>query len=93
MLQDDHKIQEREKILDWISTFDNESKHDAIRMPRVAGTGEWLTDTEEFKTWRMSVESPSVLWCTYRRKSCLPFPDRSLSHEICLENIRSLDVL
>ncbi|CAD6591949.1 MAG: hypothetical protein ASARMPREDX12_005515 [Alectoria sarmentosa] len=63
ILQNDHKIQEREKILDWISTADNESKHNAIRMPRVAGTGEWLTDTEEFKTWRMSVESPSMLWC------------------------------
>lgn len=61
-------------------------------MPRVAGTGEWLTDTEEFKTWRMSVESPSVLWCTYRRKSCLLFPDRTLSPEICLGSVRSLDI-
>lgn len=63
MLQDDRKAQEREKILDWISTFENEGKHNAIRMPRVAETGEWLTDTQEFMNWRNGVESPSVLWC------------------------------
>lgn len=63
MLRSDRKAQEREKILDWISTFGNESKHNAIRMPRVAETGEWLTDTEEFMTWRNGMKSPSVLWC------------------------------
>ena len=65
MLQNDRKAQEREKILDWTSTFENESKHNAIRMPRVAETGEWLKDTKEFMTWRIGVESPSVLWCAY----------------------------
>ena len=63
ILQNDRAAQEREKILDWTSTFDNESKHNAIRVPRVAGTGEWLTNTKEFETWRMGVESPSMLWC------------------------------
>lgn len=63
ILQKYPKIQEREKILDWISNSDSESKHNAIRMPRVEGTGEWLTETKEFKAWRISVESPSVLWC------------------------------
>ena len=69
MLENDHKDQRREKILDWISTSENESKHNAIRMPRVPGTGEWLLDTEEFTTWRMGEDSPSVLWCMYHRRS------------------------
>ena len=65
MLENDRKDQRREKILDWMSTSENESKHNAIRMPRVPGTGEWLLETEEFMTWRMGEESPSVLWCKY----------------------------
>ena len=65
MLQNDRQTLERKKTLDWISTFEDESKHNAIRMPRVAGTGEWLINTQEFMTWRMGVEHPSVLWCTY----------------------------
>ena len=65
MLQDDREALRREKILDWISTLENESKHNAIRMPRVEGTGEWLLNTKEFMTWRMGMKSPSVLWCTY----------------------------
>ena len=70
LLQDDHKAQERERILDWISTFDNESKHNAIRRPRVAETGEWLTATKDFETWRVGVDSPSLLWCTYQWTKC-----------------------
>ena len=62
-MQNDRNSQEREKILDWISTFENESKHNAIRMPRVAETCEWLMDTEEFMTWRKGVDLPSVIWC------------------------------
>ena len=71
MLEDDRKAQRREKILDWISTSENESKHKAIRMPRVPGTGEWLLETEEFMTWRMGEEPPSVLWCMCPRSSSL----------------------
>ena len=71
MLQSDGEARRREKILDWISTSESESKHNAIRMPRVAGTGEWLVNTDEFMTWRMGVDYPSLLWCTYRRSLCL----------------------
>ena len=49
-------------------------------------------DTEEFKTWRMSMESPSVLWCTYRRNPCLLFPDRALSLDTRLGSVHSLDI-
>lgn len=49
-------------------------------------------DTEEFKTWRMSVESPSVLWCTYRRNPGLLFPDRALSLDTRLGSVHSLDI-
>lgn len=63
MFENDRKDRRREKVLDWISTLEYESKHNAIRLPRVAGTGEWLLDTENFMAWRMGEEWPSVLWC------------------------------
>ena len=61
MLQDDREALRREKILDWISTLENESKHNAIRMPRVEETREWLLNTKEFMTWRIGMKSPNVL--------------------------------
>ena len=82
MLQNDHLAQEREKVLDWISTLGTESKHHAVRMPRVAETSEWVMETEEFKTWRKGAEAPSVLWCTCQRIS-LPLSGSRPEFETC----------
>lgn len=62
-LRNHHEVQDREKTLNWISTFEYEMKHHAIRMPRVEGTGEWLLDREEYRQWRDDEDSPKVLWC------------------------------
>ncbi|KAL9123429.1 MAG: hypothetical protein Q9187_000030 [Circinaria calcarea] len=62
-LRNHREVQERENILNWISTFEYEQKHHAIRMPRVEGTGEWLLDRNEFRQWRDDKDSPKVLWC------------------------------
>ena len=62
-LRNHREVQDREKTLNWISTFGYEKKHHAIRMPRVDGTGEWLLDREEYWQWRDDKDSHKVLWC------------------------------
>ena len=63
MLAIDRKAQERNKILEWISTQDYNSKHSAIRVSRVNGTGQWLLDHPTFQVWRDDTESNNLLWC------------------------------
>lgn len=58
---------ERESFLDWISTFDFEKVHDSIYAKRHEGTGDWLIQTEEFRTWFSSSKS-SLLWCYGKRE-------------------------
>ena len=56
-------VEEREKLLDWISPIKHEQKHHDVRVPRVDGTGEWLLQKKEVQSWR---DEPSlrtnVLW-------------------------------
>lgn len=79
MLQDDRAVRSREKILNWISTFEHERKHHGIRMPRVKGTGEWLLNSNELQRWRDDLHAPNVLWCHGIQGSgksvltCVPF--------------------
>lgn len=56
-LQDHHAAEEREKILDWLSAVKHEQKHHDVRLPRVAGTGEWFLESDEFRQWRGSVKN------------------------------------
>ena len=58
---------ERECFLDWISTFDFEKVHDSIYAKKHEGTGDWLIQTEEFRTWFSSSKS-SLLWCYGKRE-------------------------
>lgn len=64
MLQDHHAAEERGKVLDWISADAHEQKHHQIRLPRVAGTGDWFLELDEFCQWRDSTNaSDNVLLC------------------------------
>lgn len=64
ILQNHHAAEEREEILDWISTVKHEQKHHDIRLPRVQGAGEWFLELNEFKCWREETLSASnVLLC------------------------------
>ena len=38
-------------ILAWLSPLDPKLRHQGIRDGRVEGVGEWLLQTEEFRSW------------------------------------------
>lgn len=42
---------EDEEMLDWLSAPYHSQKHDEIKSKRVAGTGDWLLQTQEFQKW------------------------------------------
>ena len=42
---------ERSNILAWLSPLDPKSRHQDIREQRVENVGEWLLQTEEFRSW------------------------------------------
>ena len=58
---------ERSNILAWLSPLDPKSRHQDIQDHRVESIGEWLLQTEEFRSWQAdSGESESdeaVLFC------------------------------
>ena len=63
-VQDHYAAEERDKLLDWISVDPHEQKHHQIRLPRVAGTGDWFLELGEFWRWRDSSSvSDNVLLC------------------------------
>lgn len=64
MLLDDRDEKLRFQILNWISTLEYDQKHNAVRLPRVAGTGAWLIERAEFTEWYDdAVSSSNGLWC------------------------------
>ena len=52
---------ERRKVLDWIQPYDPCQNHEMSLRLRHPGTGLWLTESGEFKSWLTS--SPARLWC------------------------------
>ena len=42
---------DRSNILAWLSPLDPRSRHQDIQDRRVENTGEWLLETEEFRSW------------------------------------------
>ena len=58
---------ERPQILAWLSPLDPKSRHQDIQDRRVEGIGEWLLQTEEFRSWqadsRGDESDNAVLFC------------------------------
>ena len=52
---------EARKALDWLAGTDASSKHQAVRKPRLANTGQWFIGGESFKEWQKC--SKPILWC------------------------------
>jgi len=42
---------DRSNILEWLSPLDPKSRHQDIQDRRVESIGEWLLQTEEFRSW------------------------------------------
>jgi len=57
---------DRPQILAWLSPLEPRLRHKAIQESRVKNVGEWVLETEEFKSWYGSGGSESdkpVLFC------------------------------
>jgi len=58
---------DRSNILAWLSPLDPKSLHQDIQDRRVEGIGEWLLQTEEFRSWhagsRGDESDKVVLFC------------------------------
>ena len=53
--------EERQKILDWIQPYDPHQNHEMSLRLRHPGTGLWLIESNEFKSW---LRCPSAkVWC------------------------------
>ena len=58
---------DRSNILAWLSPLDPKSRHQDIQDRRVESIGEWLLQTEEFRSWHTSSgrdqSDNAVLFC------------------------------
>ena len=45
---------EKRAVLEWLSPLEPRERHQAIRVDRVAGLGDWLLFTSEFARWSES---------------------------------------
>ena len=58
---------ERSQILSWLSPLEPNVRHHDVRDRRVEGVGEWLLQTEQFRSWCTGSEGGEsdhgVLFC------------------------------
>ncbi|KAI5784286.1 hypothetical protein FPQ18DRAFT_298011, partial [Pyronema domesticum] len=60
-IQDRLEDSERSSILEWISTIPYRSHHERINAERLEGTGKWLLEREDYRTWISSSVSKLLL--------------------------------
>ena len=60
----------RSEILEWISNVPYTSHHKLVMEGRLAGTGKWIFEREEYHTWRSSSASKLLLLRGIRMSSC-----------------------
>jgi hypothetical protein len=51
----------KHQILNWIWTGDTWKKHKFLHQKRVPGTGEWVLNSSEFKSWDSGDQSTSLI--------------------------------
>jgi len=60
-------VDDRSEILAWLSPLDPKLRHQDIQSRRVENVGEWLLQTEEFRSWYAGSEGGecdnAVLFC------------------------------
>ncbi|CAG8960230.1 hypothetical protein HYFRA_00012749 [Hymenoscyphus fraxineus] len=64
-----HNAQERETIIEWLSSMNFLAAQNDIHRRRQEGTGEWLFKTPEYEAWLNGNER--ILWCSGSRKHTL----------------------
>ncbi|GAB1312273.1 hypothetical protein MFIFM68171_02483 [Madurella fahalii] len=63
MLENSLARNQRENILDWISTTNYFQKHQALQASRARDTGNWILHCPEYTRWRDGSDETGVLWC------------------------------
>lgn len=61
-IQSTQKIQMKEDLLNWLSSFRYEERHEKRFSQVHPGTADWLLNTDEFLDWFEASDS-NVLWC------------------------------
>ncbi|KAH6678997.1 hypothetical protein B0J14DRAFT_473346, partial [Halenospora varia] len=51
------------QIIHWLSRFQNQMQHSALRAIRVPETGEWLLHQALFQSWCHDEKSNNIFWC------------------------------
>ena len=64
-LDEESQSRKRDDVLNWLSPLNHEQKHDHISKPHIDGTGEWLLQMNEFKSWRDEPQVISNVLCCY----------------------------
>ena len=64
----------RDKVVQWLSTTDPSSNHYQACKKHLPGTGQWITNHDEFEHWKLTKNS--LLWLYGKRKS-IPYKDMS----------------
>jgi hypothetical protein len=59
--------EKREKILEWISSVDFSSRHEAVSKERVENSGTWFLQSDAYQNWLNGAAS-NVLCCQGMRK-------------------------
>ena len=58
---------ERSNILTWLSPLNPKARHQDVRNKRIENVGEWVLQTEEFRSWHAgsggSESDNAVLFC------------------------------
>ena len=56
---------DRNQVLQWLSSLEPQRRHQHIRESRLKGTGDWIFQTSEFMRWntREDASSHPVLFC------------------------------
>ena len=66
-LSNDNTVTERSSVLAWLSPLDPNQRHQDTQDRRVENIGEWLLQTEEFRSWHASSTADkfdnAVLFC------------------------------
>lgn len=63
-LEEESRSRKRNDVLAWLSPLNHAQKHSHVSKPHINGTGEWLLQMHEFKSWRDEPQAISnLLYC------------------------------